>query len=341
MDVVLLALRLALARVLAAAAVGKLLDLAGSRRAVADFGVPARVAPLAGTLLPLAELAVAVALIPAATAQWAAVGGVALLLAFIAGISRALRQGRAPDCHCFGQIHSAPAGRGALVRNAVLAAAAGVVVGRGPGPDFGPWASARSEAEVATAALSFAAAALALLSLRLWLDNRKLARDLEEARRSAGRPSSGLPVGSPAPDFTLPDPAGATGSLAALREGARPVALMFMAPGCGPCRSLLPDLKRWQVTLAESMTIAVISKQQKGDGAGDDFTEGLANVLLESGTDVSDTYRVRGTPSAVIVSPSGTIASETAAGAPAIEALIRVALARDLSQPVRVIPASA
>src|SRR2546426_6052808 len=123
MDTALLALRLALALVFATAAAGKLLDLPGSRAAVRDFGVPARIASVAGTLLPFAELAVAIALIPAGSAQWAALGGVALLLAFIAGIARALRQGRTPDCHCFGQIHSAPAGRGTLVRNAVLAAA--------------------------------------------------------------------------------------------------------------------------------------------------------------------------------------------------------------------------
>lgn len=58
---VLLGARLLLAAVFATAAAGKLLDIPGSRKALADFGVAQRVAAVAGVLLPLAELAVAVA----------------------------------------------------------------------------------------------------------------------------------------------------------------------------------------------------------------------------------------------------------------------------------------
>jgi uncharacterized membrane protein YphA (DoxX/SURF4 family) len=49
---------LLLAVVFVAAGAAKLVDRAGSRQAVADFGVPSLATPLA-TLLPLAELAVA------------------------------------------------------------------------------------------------------------------------------------------------------------------------------------------------------------------------------------------------------------------------------------------
>jgi hypothetical protein len=46
----------------------KLVDLTGSRQALRDFGVPAVFASPLGTLVPLAELAVAVALIPIVSA---------------------------------------------------------------------------------------------------------------------------------------------------------------------------------------------------------------------------------------------------------------------------------
>ena len=59
--------------VFVAAGAAKLADRAGSRQAVAAFGVPSLATPLA-TLLPLAELAVAAALIPAASAWWGALG---------------------------------------------------------------------------------------------------------------------------------------------------------------------------------------------------------------------------------------------------------------------------
>src|SRR5215218_7157556 len=67
--------RLLLATVFAVAGVAKLADRAGSRQAIVDFGLPARLATLLGILLPLYELAVAAALIPTPTAWWGAVGG--------------------------------------------------------------------------------------------------------------------------------------------------------------------------------------------------------------------------------------------------------------------------
>src|SRR5205085_11239986 len=63
------------------------------------------------------------------TVWWGAVGALVLLLIFVAGIGYNLALGRTPDCHCFGQLHSAPAGWSTLVRNLVLALIAGLVVG--------------------------------------------------------------------------------------------------------------------------------------------------------------------------------------------------------------------
>src|SRR6476659_3841300 len=137
MSLLLLLLRLFLAGVFAVAGAAKLADLAGSRKAMRDFGVPAKLTDLFGGLLPLVELATAAALVVPLTAWWAAVAALALLLIFVAGIGYNLAQGRTPDCHCFGQLHSAPAGWSTLIRNLVLAGIAGLVVGFGrstPGP---------------------------------------------------------------------------------------------------------------------------------------------------------------------------------------------------------------
>jgi hypothetical protein len=121
-------LRLALAAVFVAAAVGKLADLRGARATLAGFGLPTGVAAVGATLLPLAELTVAVTLIPAASARWGAVGALVLIAAFIGSVARVLGQGRAPDCHCFGQIHATPVGWATLVRNVALAAVAGMIL---------------------------------------------------------------------------------------------------------------------------------------------------------------------------------------------------------------------
>src|SRR5438067_1778070 len=133
LDAALLAARLLLAALFVVAALAKLADRAGSRHALIDFGVPAQLASPLGVLLPVAELAVAVALIPARSAVWGAAGALALLLLFIAGIAVNLALGRKPDCHCFGQLSSGPAGWPTLVRNIVLAGVAVFVISQGPG----------------------------------------------------------------------------------------------------------------------------------------------------------------------------------------------------------------
>src|SRR6266550_2813250 len=131
MTLLLLFARLLLSVVFLVAGVAKLADLAGSRQAMRDFGVPGKLADVFGFLLPLGELAIAVALVVPLTFWWGAVAALALLLIFVAGIGYNLAQGRTPDCHCFGQLHSAPAGWSTLIRNLVLAGVAGLVVGFG------------------------------------------------------------------------------------------------------------------------------------------------------------------------------------------------------------------
>src|SRR5918996_1765177 len=133
-DSLVLAMRLVLAGVFATAGVAKLLDLTGSRRALEDFGVPGRLARPGGVLLPLFEIAIAAALLFPSSARWGAFAAAGLLGAFIVVIANALAHGRAPDCHCFGQLHSEPAGWSTLARNGVLIALAGTVTAIGPGP---------------------------------------------------------------------------------------------------------------------------------------------------------------------------------------------------------------
>ena len=131
MALVLLAARIVLAAVFVVAGLAKLADRPGSRQALIDFGLSSRLATLLGTLLPLAELAVAVALLPLGSAWYGALGALALLILFVAGIGANLARGRRPDCHCFGQLHSEPVGWPTLARNGALAALAGFVVWQG------------------------------------------------------------------------------------------------------------------------------------------------------------------------------------------------------------------
>jgi peroxiredoxin/uncharacterized membrane protein YphA (DoxX/SURF4 family) len=340
METILLIARLLLALVFVVAGAAKLADPKGSRQAIVDFGVPAAVATPLGILLPLAELAVAVALIPASTAWWGAVGALVLLSLFIVGIGNSLARGRKPDCHCFGQLHSAPAGWKTLARNAALAAVAGFIVWQGyngAGASAVGWLSSPSATQIV--ALIFGLVMLGLLVGAWWFlfqlvrqNGRLLARiEVLEGWRLAGgvAPSAngsakGLPVGTQAPDFELPGLNGERLTLDSLLASGKPVMLLFTNSDCGPCIEMLPEIARWQEDLAEMLTISLISGGEPKENRAKSSEHGLRDVLLEDGG-VSDEYEVHGTPSAVLVRPDGTIGSSIAEGGEAIGALVAFA----------------
>jgi peroxiredoxin/uncharacterized membrane protein YphA (DoxX/SURF4 family) len=342
MDTALLVARLLLASVFAVAGASKLADRKGSRQALLDFGVPAPLASPLGTLLPLAELAVASALVPADTARWGAVGALALLLLFAAGISANLARGKKPGCRCFGQLHSAPAGWSTLARNGVLAVVAGFVVWQGWEGDAGPsavgWLWALAGAQLV--ALLGGLALVGLLGGQWWFmahllrQNGRLLVRLEalEANLVAGgaaapsqngtQPALGLRVGSTAPTFKLQGLHGETLTLESLRASGKPVMLLFTDPNCGPCTALLPEIRRWQKEHAEELTISLISRGSAEQNRAKSTEHGLREVLLQKEWEVAHAYEAHGTPSAVLVGPDGKIGSPVAQGSDDIKALV-------------------
>ena len=344
MEIALLVARLLLAGVFAVAGLAKLADRAGTRRAVADFGAPGRLASPLALLLPLAELAVAVALIPKSAAWWGAVGALALLVIFIGAIAANLARGRKPDCRCFGQVQSSPVGWRTVARNAVLAAVAGFIVALGrndAGASAVAWLGDLSTLELiavaagAVALLLLAAQALFLLNVMRQqgrmlfrieaLEQRFTTETPAEAVAPAAAeapPEPGLPVGSPAPGFQLPGLYGEMLTLDALRASGKPVMLLFGDPSCGPCNALLPEVGRWQRAHAADLTIAVITRGTPDENRAKAAEHGITNVLLQQDREVAEAYQENGTPAAVVVRPDGTVGSPLAAGADAIQGLV-------------------
>ena len=337
MSVTLLILRLLLAGVFAAAGVAKLFDLSGSREAMKQFGVPSRLAPTLGTLLPIAELTAAVALLPDASARWGALEALVLLMSFVAAIGLNLARGRTPDCHCFGQLHSSPAGWSTLVRNALLAAAAGVVVWRG-GTAAAAWRSLDRLSPSAVVALAGGLALAVVTAAGAWFmlsllrqQGRMLLRidDLEDALRGAGLPlpgaarQDGLTVGTAAPDFSLAGLHAEVVTLESLVSRERPLLLVFTDPGCGPCTALMPEVATWQRDLASQLTVAIVSRGSVADNRAKSKEHGVHNVILQNDDrEVDEAYLVEATPSAVLVDQDGRVASAVAAGPDQIRALV-------------------
>ena len=335
----------------------KLADREGSRRAIVDFGLPSALAAPLGLLLPLAELAVAASLLPASTAWWGALGALALLSVFVVGISINLARGRTPDCHCFGQLHSAPAGWKTLARNGVLAAVAAFILWAGyeggAGPSALAWLGALSTAQLL--GLLGGVVVLALLAgqwgflVHLLQQNGRLLVRLEalEGTIAAGgsvapsengtpvHQAEGLPVGSAAPQFSLSGLHGETLTLDALRSSGKPVMVLFTDPGCGPCNAMLPEVGRWQEEHAKKLTLALISRGEVEENKTKAQEHGLTNVLLQKDWEVSESFEVRGTPSAVLIQPDGKIATPVAGGAEGIRGLLSYAVGERAQLPMQ------
>jgi methylamine dehydrogenase accessory protein MauD len=323
-EVILVISRIGLAAVFLVAAAGKQADRAGSRRSMLEFGLPEGLTTWLVHVLPLAELGVAVTLIPASTARMGAAAALLLLGAFVGGIGVNLARGRAPDCHCFGQLRPGPIGRKTLARNLVLAIPAVLVLWKGAGGlDLGSLTEADKVAFGVGGVLFGLVVVLALMVSNLLRQRGRLLLRLDAVEAPA-EPPSGLPIGQQAPDVRLEHFEGEPVMLASLLDGTRPLMLVFANPHCEPCRLLMPEVGRWQSEEA-GVAVAVVTEGGRGDNQSWVMDHRLMNVLLQEDREAELAFRVTATPSAVLLSSNGTIASLVAEGIDSIRMLVREA----------------
>jgi thiol-disulfide isomerase/thioredoxin len=327
------------------AGMAKLADQDGTRAAVTGFGVPAWAAGGLARLLPLAELSVAALLVPRSSRVVGAAGALVLLVIFSAAIAVSLLRGRAPECHCFGRLHSAPVSWTTLARNGVFIALAGAVLAAGfagERPSAIRWLSALDTAQRTALAAGIAVAALAVLGAlafmslmqsygRLLLRLTSLEQRLPEAgigfaEGAEATPRVGHTPGTTAPAFEAETIRGESISLDDLLAPGLPLLLLFTSPACEPCRTLIPKVGLWQRLHAGRLTIAAMSGGGRIASTIEAEEHGLDRVLIDSDLAVYGAYAANGTPSAVLVSPGGTIASYIASGPDSVERLVAEAL---------------
>jgi uncharacterized membrane protein YphA (DoxX/SURF4 family)/peroxiredoxin len=334
-DALLLAARLLLASVFLVAAFAKLVDRGGARQALLGFGVPARLAGPGVVAVPVAELAVAAALVPTGSARWGAVGAMCLLLAFSAAIALARARGEEPDCHCFGRLHAAPAGRATLARNVALAGVTAFLLVAGWN-DSGASVAGALGGLSGTAAAGVAGGVLlgGLLALQGWFcwqllrQNGRLIARVEALETTLGGESAydgGLPTGSEAPAFELPDLDGQPVSLKNLLSPGLPLVLVFSDPGCGACGPLMPAIGRLQRARRGELETAVVTRGSAQENIARLDRAAIEPVLLQREHEVMEAYLAQGVPAAVLIDPDGTIASPLAWGAAGVEELLSMA----------------
>ena len=342
MEILLFTIRLFLFGIFALAGIGKLFDLKGSKKAVEDFGVPEGLSKPASVLLPIVEIAIAISLLPIQTSWFAAIAGAGLLLIFVGGMLRQMWQGNAPDCHCFGQIHSEPVSKKSLARNGAFVLLAIALVGNGRANQglniFDSSNNFSSDMNVmqiilGLAVLGFLAAIVYFLNIIseqqtqimrrievLELISHEGGKEIE--RDDVNDPATGLPIGSLVPAFEIPNMDGKKTSFETILPSDNPTMVLFVSPSCNPCEALIPEFQEWQKDLGKRLNFVFISNGKAKDNLKKFDEPGFENMYLQEENEISEMLGAEWTPTAILVNADRTLASRPAAGDTAIRELI-------------------
>jgi len=344
MDVLLLLIRLFLAGIFGVAGVAKFLDQPGAEKAVTDFGVPAEFAKPAAYLLSTAEVLLALLLLFTTTSWLGALGALILLLIFIAGMIYQLASGKEADCHCFGQLHSERVSSKSLIRNVIFSALALFLVGQGSGRQGLSFTDDRMDFMQFAFGLIISGllGAVIFYLKRISAQQTQILRRIEildvisreggaVERQEAGDPNEGLPIGSPFPDFELPDLSGRVVSFEHLLAERKPTLFLFVAPTCSPCKALVPEIAEWESKLADKVNIVLISRGKADENREKFSISEKSRVLLQKDREVANLVHAKWTPTALFVDAAGNIASHIAAGDSAIRELVEKVFEADVS----------
>jgi peroxiredoxin len=98
---------------------------------------------------------------------------------------------------------------------------------------------------------------------------------------------------------------------------------------------MLPEVGHWQEEHAQKLTLSLISRGEVEENKTKAQEHGLTNVLLQEDWEVSESYQVRGTPSAVLIGTDGKIASPVAGGVEGIRGLLSYAVGERAQLPMQ------
>jgi peroxiredoxin/uncharacterized membrane protein YphA (DoxX/SURF4 family) len=336
MDIFLLVLRLVLTAVFGIAGIAKAFDPQGSMKAFADFGVPVVLRRPLVYLLPAVEIAIAVSLLFKQISWYGAIGAAFLLLVFVGGMLYQFAKGNAPDCHCFGQMHSEPVGVSSILRNIVLLIPAGVLALMGEQSQG--YSISTTPQEILTLSVGIILSALGLVVILylqiLTQQQRRLMRQLEimelidrhdeiVEREDIGHPREGLPFGALVPNFEAKDLTGKKVTLSDIRADGLPVVFIFVGATCAVCEALLYDFQEWEAEYGGKLKFVYITEGDVEANRKKFEHTGRTVILQDMRTrDLSVLFRAKWTPMAVLMDKRGRIASFTGAGDVGIRELI-------------------
>lgn len=292
------------AAVLITSGIAKLGEPVASRDAFTALRLPDALAKSpAPALLPWGEIALGILLLSTSGPLLlaAALATTLLFVAYTVVIARALGFDEPVSCNCFGKLGNHAVSRRTLWRN-VLLVVTGLLAMLAPLLDVSVWRAIAADAGgvlpwVAMAALTGAVAVLVLGG--------------GPATEAAPVRASEAKAGDRVPFFTLRTPDGATHINSWDLE--RPTLLLFLSPGCGPCERVVRQVSDWAANSPDTDVRVVLSDSQVSqvETLVPEAVRPLTlldpggNVLAQSGA---------GTPSALLVGPSGAMLAPAASG---------------------------
>jgi methylamine dehydrogenase accessory protein MauD len=155
--------------------------------------------------------------------------------------------------------------------------------------------------------LAMLAISFLLLGALRSLEQLRWRLDQLEATMPSKINRSGLRPGARAPDFSLPDTAGA---LVSLRDFAgRRVFLVFTQSGCRPCHAVMPELNRLQDE-GEVQVLVVNNGEPEETRAWALESRARFPVLVQERYSLSRSYEMFASPFAFLIDEQGLIASK-------------------------------
>lgn len=150
---------------------------------------------------------------------------------------------------------------------------------------------------------------------------QKAARPIRRADAGDAPADGLLPVGKPAPAFTLKDPSGKQHTLADYKG--KVVLIDFWATWCGPCIRMMPMMDRLH-DLYKDRGVVILGVHTWANPQSPEpiafFNErGHQYTLLLEGDPVATAYKVTGIPAFYLIAPDGTVRFRTTGANPALE----------------------
>jgi len=165
-------------------------------------------------------------------------------------------------------------------------------------------------------ALKFKSALLVLVSLMVLVGCDQEQPPPSKVAQTATAPASGVELGARAPDFTLTNLQGEQVKLSQFRG--QVVLVNFWATWCPPCREEMPSMESLHRRFKDQgLVLLALNVDEDGAPAVNDFLKGkdyTFPILLDTGAEVQDLYRVFRFPETFVIDRNGNIVDRVIGG---------------------------